>query len=133
MITICHKEYESKQWLWCGLCIVLFLVMFWSLNYSAVPCNCCFFQLSYGHFMVTLWFNYYISLFNQYHMQKKIKNNSKGDVGNANVKYIEKNWFGYFDSMKFSDRCILAVVALSDCQDVMAAQLHLLVHWMWRK
>ena len=45
-------------------------------------------------------------------------------------EYIEENSFGYFDSMKFTNRCIFAVVALSDCQEVMAARIHLLVHWM---
>ena len=29
--------------------------------------------------------------------------------------------------MKFSDKCILAVVALSDCHEVMAARIHLSV------
>ena len=53
--------------------------------------------------------------------------------GGCHSKYIEENWFGYFDSMKSTDRYILAVVALSDCQEVMAARKHLLVHCMWRK
>ena len=35
--------------------------------------------------------------------------------------------------MKSTDRCILAVLALMDCQEVMAARIHLLVHWMRRK
>ena len=39
----------------------------------------------------------------------------------CHCKYIEENWFCYFDSKKFTSRCILAVVALSDCQKVMAA------------
>ena len=35
--------------------------------------------------------------------------------------------------MKSTDRCILALVALSDCQDVMAAQIHILAYWMSKK
>ena len=35
--------------------------------------------------------------------------------------------------MKSTDRSILAAVALSYCQEVMAARIHLLVHWMLRK
>ena len=35
--------------------------------------------------------------------------------------------------MKFTNKCILAVVAWSDCQDVMAARIHLLVLWIWRQ
>ena len=35
--------------------------------------------------------------------------------------------------MQFTDRGILAVVALSDWQEVMAARIHLLVLWMRRK
>ena len=50
----------------------------------------------------------------------------KGGVG----KYIEENWFDYFDTMKSTNRCILAVEALSDCQEFMADRIHLLVNWM---
>ena len=57
----------------------------------------------------------------------------QGGRWECHCKYIEENWFGYFESMKFTDRCILAVVALSDCQEVMAAKIHLLVNWMQRK
>ena len=51
----------------------------------------------------------------------------------CHCKCMEENWFGYFDSMKSTYKCIVAVVALSDCPEVMAARIHLLVHWMWSK
>ena len=57
----------------------------------------------------------------------------KGGRWECHCKYIEENWLSYFDSMKSTDRCIIAVVALRDCQEVMAARIHLLVHWMGRK
>ena len=40
--------------------------------------------------------------------------------------------FAYFHSMQFTIRDILAVVALSDCQKVKVARIHLLVLWMRR-
>ena len=58
---------------------------------------------------------------------------TQGGRWKCHCKYIEENWFGHFDSMTSTDRCILAVVALSDCQEVMAARIHLLVHRMQRK
>ena len=57
----------------------------------------------------------------------------QGGRWECHCKYIEENWLVNFDSMKFSDRCFLAVVALSDFQEVMAARIHLLVHCMWKK
>ena len=54
----------------------------------------------------------------------------KGDIGNAIVNILRKT---DFDSMTFTNRCILAVVALTDSQDVVAARIHLLVHWLRRK
>ena len=35
--------------------------------------------------------------------------------------------------MTSTNRCIHAVVALSDCQEVMAERIHLLIHWMRKK
>ena len=63
----------------------------------------------------------------------EIKFINKGDVGNAIVNTQRSTAFEYFDSFKSTNRCILAVIALSDCQEVMAARKHLLVHWMQRK
>ena len=56
--------------------------------------------------------------------------NPEGGHWECHCKYIEENWFGYFDSMKLTNMCILAVVALSEGQKFMAARIHLLLHWM---
>ena len=67
------------------------------------------------------------------HLVKKKYKAGKEGRWEYHCKYIEENRYCYLYSMKFTDRCIIAVVSLSDCQEVMAATIHLLVHWMRRK
>ena len=48
-------------------------------------------------------------------------------------KYIKQNCFTYFLSMQYTNRCHLAIVALSAGQKAMLARRHLLIHWIKRK
>ena len=59
--------------------------------------------------------------------------NAKEDCWEWYSKYIKQNCVTYFPSMQFTNRDHLAVVALSDCQDIIAARSSVLVHWMRRK
>ena len=49
------------------------------------------------------------------------------------TKYIEQNLFGSFLSMQCIERGHLAVLAWSDCQEVMASRWFLWVNWRRRK
>ena len=47
-------------------------------------------------------------------------------------KYIEQCCFSYFLCVQCVNRGHFAVVALSDCQEAIAAWWNLFVHWIWR-